>query len=243
MRSSRGRMEITILGSTLSRIIKYKVQGNGWGCLKTLHLYLCFGRGGQITHRNFIIDNCACHMKWLSIYPFSLSLSLYIYIYLHHSVEGWKILCTNMLEKEVASHSSILAWRIPVDRGAWQAAVYERMKCYFSLKGWQTNYDYSDLEIWPAFSQKWTAVSLTHPGKQLTDFIANTFYKKKKKKLNFGKLVSCWNDWMFSILYDEMCQYLEDLQTWWTNIFQVTGAQCYKTRHVSKKIHSNCKWD
>ena len=56
-------MEITILGSTLSRIIKYKVQGNGWGCLKTLHLYLCFGRGGQITHRNFIIDNCACHMK------------------------------------------------------------------------------------------------------------------------------------------------------------------------------------
>ena len=96
MRSSRGRMEITILGSTLSRIIKYKVQGNGWGCLKTLHLYLCFGRGGQITHRNFIIDNCACHMKWLSIYPFSLSLSLYIYIYLHHSVEGWKILCTNM---------------------------------------------------------------------------------------------------------------------------------------------------
>ena len=78
----------------------------------------------------------------------------------------------------MATHSSILAWRIPMDRGAWQAAVYECMKCYFSLKGWQTNYDYSDLEIWPAFSQKWTAVSLTHPGKQLTDFIANIFYKK-----------------------------------------------------------------
>ena len=25
------------------------------------------------------------------------------------------------LEKEMATHSSILAWRIPVDRGAWQA--------------------------------------------------------------------------------------------------------------------------
>ena len=25
------------------------------------------------------------------------------------------------LEKEMATHSSILAWRIPMDRGAWQA--------------------------------------------------------------------------------------------------------------------------
>ena len=27
------------------------------------------------------------------------------------------------LEKEMATLSSILAWRIPMDRGAWQAAV------------------------------------------------------------------------------------------------------------------------
>ena len=27
------------------------------------------------------------------------------------------------LEKEMATHSSILAWRIPMDRGAWQATV------------------------------------------------------------------------------------------------------------------------
>ena len=26
------------------------------------------------------------------------------------------------LEKEMATHSSILAWRIPMDRGAWQVA-------------------------------------------------------------------------------------------------------------------------
>ena len=30
----------------------------------------------------------------------------------------------NPLEKEMATHSSILAWRIPMDRGAWWAAVY-----------------------------------------------------------------------------------------------------------------------
>ena len=28
------------------------------------------------------------------------------------------------LEKEVATHSSILAWENPTDRGAWQAAVH-----------------------------------------------------------------------------------------------------------------------
>ena len=32
---------------------------------------------------------------------------------------GWK----DPLEKRVATHSSILAWRIPMDRGAWWATV------------------------------------------------------------------------------------------------------------------------
>ena len=27
------------------------------------------------------------------------------------------------LEEEMAAHSSVLAWRIPVDRGAWRAAA------------------------------------------------------------------------------------------------------------------------
>ena len=32
---------------------------------------------------------------------------------------GWE----DPLEKEMATHSSILAWRIPMDRGAWWAIV------------------------------------------------------------------------------------------------------------------------
>ena len=28
------------------------------------------------------------------------------------------------VEKEMATHSSILAWRIPMDKGAWQATVH-----------------------------------------------------------------------------------------------------------------------
>ena len=35
---------------------------------------------------------------------------------------GWK----DLLEKEIATHSDILAWRIPcpMDRGAWRATVH-----------------------------------------------------------------------------------------------------------------------
>ena len=33
---------------------------------------------------------------------------------------GWK----DPLVKGTANHSSILAWRIPMDRGAWQATVH-----------------------------------------------------------------------------------------------------------------------
>ena len=33
---------------------------------------------------------------------------------------GWE----DPLEKGMATHSSILAWRTPMDRGAWQATVH-----------------------------------------------------------------------------------------------------------------------
>ena len=33
---------------------------------------------------------------------------------------GWE----DPLEKGMATHSNVLAWRIPMDRGAWWAAVY-----------------------------------------------------------------------------------------------------------------------
>ena len=33
---------------------------------------------------------------------------------------GWE----DTLEEGMATHSSMLAWRIPVDKGAWQATVH-----------------------------------------------------------------------------------------------------------------------
>ena len=39
----------------------------------------------------------------------------------------------NPLEKGMATHSTILAWRIPMDRGAWQAAVHGARKSQIRL--------------------------------------------------------------------------------------------------------------
>ena len=42
---------------------------------------------------------------------------------------GWE----DPLEAGMATHSSILAWRIPMDRGAWQAAVRGVSKSWTQL--------------------------------------------------------------------------------------------------------------
>ena len=39
------------------------------------------------------------------------------------------------LEKGMATHSSNLAWRIPMDRGAWQATVYGVTEILTRLSG------------------------------------------------------------------------------------------------------------
>ena len=38
------------------------------------------------------------------------------------------------LEEDMATHSSILAWRIPMGRGAWQASVHRVTKSQIRLK-------------------------------------------------------------------------------------------------------------
>ena len=38
------------------------------------------------------------------------------------------------LEKEMTTHSSILAWKIPMDRGAWRATVHRVAKSQTRLK-------------------------------------------------------------------------------------------------------------
>ena len=42
---------------------------------------------------------------------------------------GWE----GLLEEEMATHYSILAWRIPLDRGVWQATVHRIAKSWKRL--------------------------------------------------------------------------------------------------------------
>ena len=42
---------------------------------------------------------------------------------------GWE----DPLEEAMATHSSLLAWRIPMDRGAWQAIVHRVAKSWTRL--------------------------------------------------------------------------------------------------------------
>ena len=43
---------------------------------------------------------------------------------------GWE----DPLEEGMATHSSILAWRLPIDRGAWKATVHAFAKGWTRLK-------------------------------------------------------------------------------------------------------------
>ena len=43
---------------------------------------------------------------------------------------GWE----DLLEEGMATHSSILAWRIPMDKGAWRATDYGVTKSWTQLK-------------------------------------------------------------------------------------------------------------
>ena len=44
------------------------------------------------------------------------------------------------LEEGMATHSSILAWRIPVDRGAWWATIHGVAKSHIHLKQFSTQH-------------------------------------------------------------------------------------------------------
>ena len=48
---------------------------------------------------------------------------------------GWE----DPLEEGMAPHSSILAWRIPMDRGAWRATIHGVMKSRTRLKRLSTH--------------------------------------------------------------------------------------------------------
>ena len=70
-------------------------------------------------------------------------------------IPGWE----DSLEKGMATHYNILAWRIPMDRGAQQATVHGATKSQTRLKQLSTHTHVPHLRPWPQIK----AVIVTQP--------------------------------------------------------------------------------
>ena len=57
---------------------------------------------------------------------------IYKFLFEKKELQLWLNLCYNsrLLEEGMAIHSSILAWKIPMDRGAWYATVHGVAMCW-----------------------------------------------------------------------------------------------------------------
>ena len=69
---------------------------------------------------------------------------------------GWE----DPLEEGMATHSSILAWRIPVDRGAWRATVHRVTKSHTWWK-WLSMHTYR-WEVCHPFAISYSDISITN---------------------------------------------------------------------------------
>ena len=69
------------------------------------------------------------------------------------------------LEKEMATHSSVLAWRIPMDRGTWQATVHgvSRVRHDLATKPPPWIEEHSSLVHAVAKSQMWLSMHTNAP--------------------------------------------------------------------------------
>ena len=104
------------------------------------------------------------------------------------------------LEKEVATHSSLLAWKIP-GRGAWWAAVYGSHRVGHDWSDLAAAADHYDFDV--EFMQFRWAEALSPPSKELYSFLAkyfltsgtkhqgNQFKNKKKTKTVLILGLSC----------------------------------------------------
>ena len=82
--------------------------------------------------------------------PSLLGLKPYLYFWLYiwgsvvknspamQDTQVWSLAWKDALEKEIATHSSILAWKSPMDRGVWQAIVLDITTSWTQFSNWTT---------------------------------------------------------------------------------------------------------
>ena len=65
------------------------------------------------------------------------------------------------LEEGMATHSSTLAWRIPMDRGAWQATVHRVAESWTQMKQQARSHTHLSKWLREALNQALVTISLT----------------------------------------------------------------------------------
>ena len=74
----------------------------------------------------------------------------------------WSLGQEDPLKEEMATHSSILAWKIPMDIEPWQTAVHEVAKSQAQLNMWHTINGMKSYKITPDYTNQTNWSSHTH---------------------------------------------------------------------------------
>ena len=139
--------EAIIIFMTLSvefkqQSIKFERQTFGGRGEKTLKIKITIKITTKLTHFTYYKNTINLYL--LLVCFLIKQLCLYIHIYLNtwdfpggsvvknlpamQEMPVWSLGQEDPLEESVATHSGILAWRIPMDRAVWQAAVHGAAK-------------------------------------------------------------------------------------------------------------------
>ena len=109
---------------------------------------------------------------------------------------GWE----DPLEDSMATHSSSLAWKIPMDRGAWQTTVHgvTKSRTWLSNSAHITTKMYVKLAVSHFISGKTKAQKCVHTLFKVT-------YPKETSNLNSGSYPFVYSLPLISILFHTVC--------------------------------------
>ena len=115
-------MDLLTIQGTLKSLLQYHslkasiLRHAGFFVVQLSHPYMTTGKTIALTRWTFVGTEMSLLFNMLSRLVKNLPAMQETWV----QSLGWE----DPLEKGIATHSSILAWRIPMDRGAWRAAVH-----------------------------------------------------------------------------------------------------------------------
>ena len=108
-------------------------------------LYMCVWKTDKPTKHLLTGLGQSCKHCQLSIFSPTIPSSAWLP---HSGLQSLVFLSTKVLEEDMATHSSILAWRISMDRGAWRATVHGVAKSRTRLRDWACTHAHTKVRNW-----------------------------------------------------------------------------------------------